>query len=133
MIGLLIALGLGTAVPLHGQERSLAIERFDAAITVNRDGTIDVVETITARFAGSWNGLFRTIPVEYRTPQGFNWTIRLDFIDATDEQGRVLKTEAARERHYLKYKAGPRRSRCHQDHRPPVPGQERAAVFRGSR
>ncbi|MSR03488.1 MAG: DUF2207 domain-containing protein [Gemmatimonadetes bacterium] len=104
MIGLLIALGLGMAVPLHGQERSLAIERFDAAITVNRDGTIDVVETITARFAGSWNGLFRTIPVEYRTPQGFNWTIRLDFIDATDEQGRVLKTEAARERHYLKYK-----------------------------
>ncbi len=104
MIGLLIALGLGLAVPLHAQERSLAIERFDAAITVNRDGTIDVVETITARFTGSWNGLFRTIPVEYRTPQGFNWTIRLDLIDATDEQGRVLKTEAARERHYLKYK-----------------------------
>ncbi len=104
MIRLLIALGLGMAAPLHAQERSLAIERFDAAITVNRDGTIDVVETITARFTGSWNGLFRTIPVEYRTPQGFNWTIRLDLIAATDDQGQTLRTEASRERHYLKYK-----------------------------
>ena len=104
MIGLLIALVLGMAAPVRAQERSLAIERFDAAITVNRDGTIEVAETITARFNGSWNGLFRTIPVEYRTPQGFNWTIRLDLIAATDEQGQPLRTEANRERHYLKYK-----------------------------
>ena len=104
MIGLLIALGLGATSPARAQERSLAIERFNANITVNRDGTIDVVETITARFNGSWNGLFRTIPVEYRTPQGFNWTIRLDMIAVTDDQGQALKTEANRERHYLKYK-----------------------------
>ena len=104
MIGLLIALVLGAAPPARAQERSLAIERFDANITVNRDGTIDVVETITARFAGSWNGLFRTIPVEYRTPQGFNWTIRLDMVAVTDDRGQTLKTEANRERHYLKFK-----------------------------
>ncbi len=104
MIGFLIGLVLGLTSPARGQERSLAIERFDANIGVNRDGTIDVTETITARFAGSWNGLYRTIPVEYRTPQGFNWTIRLDLISATDDRGEALKTEAKRERHYLKYK-----------------------------
>ncbi len=104
MIGFLIGLLLGLASPAQGQERSLAIERFDANIAVNLDGTIDVTESITARFNGSWNGLYRTIPVEYRTPQGFNWTIRLDLVSATNEKGEAFETEAKRERHYLKYK-----------------------------
>jgi hypothetical protein len=43
-------------------QRSLAIERFDAVIRVEADGTIDVTETITARFTGSWNGIYRSIP-----------------------------------------------------------------------
>src|SRR6059036_535076 len=42
-------------------QRSLSIERFDAWIVVNRNSGLDVTETITARFVGSWNGLYRTI------------------------------------------------------------------------
>ncbi len=85
-------------------QRSLVIERFDAAITVNRDGTIDVTETISPRFTGRWNGIYRTIPVKYRTPQGFNWTLRLELVSVTDQSGQPLKTETSRERHYIKYK-----------------------------
>jgi len=85
-------------------QRSLTIERFDAAITVNRDGSIDVTETISPRFTGKWNGIFRTIPVKYHTPQGFNWTLGLQLQSATDERGQALKTETSRERHYIKYK-----------------------------
>src|SRR6266550_2795142 len=51
-------------------QRSYSIEKFDARIRVNRDASIDVTESITARFVGSWNGLYRTIPVKYRTPIG---------------------------------------------------------------
>src|SRR5213596_97599 len=68
---LLLAL---TATSLSAQ-RSYSIEKFDARIRVNRDASIDVTESITARFVGSWNGLYRTIPVKYRTPQGLNWTL----------------------------------------------------------
>jgi uncharacterized membrane protein len=85
-------------------QRSLAIQRFDAAIIVGRDGGVDVTETITAQFTGSWNGIYRTVPVEYHTPQGFNWTLRLDLLGATDSNGRPLKVESKRERHYIKYK-----------------------------
>ena len=53
--------------------RSLAIERFDAEVAVARDASIDVTETIRARFTGAWNGLYRTVPVVYRTPQGFDY------------------------------------------------------------
>jgi len=99
-----VLVALATATPAAAQ-RSLAIKQFDATILVNRDGTIDVTESITARFTGSWNGIYRTIPVEYRTPQGFNWTLRLDFLGATiGPEARGLKVESARERHYMKYK-----------------------------
>jgi uncharacterized membrane protein YgcG len=100
---LLLLLGL---LPLRAgpasAQRSLVIERFDAVIRVERDGTIDVTETITARFTGTWNGIYRSIPFKYRTAQGLNWTLGLDVLGATDSEGRALRLETSRERHYLK-------------------------------
>jgi uncharacterized protein (TIGR04222 family) len=85
-------------------QRTINIERFDATIQVRPDAAIDVAESITARFAGSWNGLYRTIPVKYRTQQGLNWTLRLELMGATDEAGRQLRVETSRQGHYVKYK-----------------------------
>jgi uncharacterized membrane protein len=101
--GLLAAATVLAASPAAGQ-RTLAIERFDAAIRVERDGAIQVTETITARFTGSWNGIYRTIPVKYRTARGFNWTLGLSLEDVTDAAGQRLRTESSRERHYVKIK-----------------------------
>jgi len=98
-----IATLLLVAAPAAAQ-RTLEIERFDARITVRIDGTIDVEETIRAKFTGSWNGIYRKVPVEYRTPQGFKWSIRLDLLSATDQDGQPLKTESGREDHFIKYK-----------------------------
>ncbi len=101
-------LGLATALLLAATpvaaQRSLAIRQFDAVITVNRDGMVDVTETISVDFSGRWNGLYRTIPVKYRTPQGFTWTLHLEDIRATDQAGTPLRIERSRERHYLKLK-----------------------------
>jgi uncharacterized membrane protein YgcG len=85
-------------------QRSLAIQQFAADIEVGTDGAILVTETIQPRFTGSWNGLYRTIPVEYRTPQGFSYELRLDVESVTDERGTALKYESRRERHYRKLK-----------------------------
>ena len=92
------------AASAGAQQRTLTIRSFDASIVVDRAGVVDVTETITAQFSGSWNGIYRSIPVEYRTPQGFSWTLNIDFLGATDAEGRALKVESSRERHYLKYK-----------------------------
>ena len=91
------------AAPASAQ-RSLAIKQFDAAVAVNPDGTVDVTETITVEFSGKWNGVYRTVPVKYHTPQGFSWTLRLEGASATDGQGTPLKVEQQLERHYMKYK-----------------------------
>jgi len=91
-----------TAAPVWA--RSLAIERFGVLILVDADGSITVTETIHPRFTGKWNGIYRTIPVEYRTPQGFNKTLFLDLTSVTGGEGGALKYESSRERHYRKFK-----------------------------
>jgi hypothetical protein len=100
---LVVACLLAGATAAQAQ-RTLAIERFHADVRVNADGTLDVTETIRARFTGSWNGIYRTIPVAYRTPQGFNYTLRLDIVSMADDGGRALKYEASNDRHYRKVK-----------------------------
>src|SRR6266481_2450762 len=85
--------------------RELRIENFHSETVVMPDGTIDVSENIQAHFIGGpWHGLYRTIPVEYVTPQGLNYTLFLDVKRVTDASGRTLKYESSRERHYRKLK-----------------------------
>ncbi len=84
--------------------RSLVIEEFQADIQILPSGDLLVTETIRPRFMGSWNGLKRNIPVEYRTPQGFNYTLAVDLVNVTDEKLTPLKYESARDRHYLTFK-----------------------------
>ena len=85
--------------------RELRIEKFDAEITVLPDSSIHVTENIQARFIGSnWHGLYRTIPVEYASPQGFNYTLFLSVKRITDGDGNILKFESSRVRHYRKLK-----------------------------
>jgi uncharacterized membrane protein len=100
---LALALCLLLASPAAAQ-RTLVIQSFDAAIDVDPEGSIRVEEVIVPRFTGSWNGIYRTIPVQYRTPQGLNYTLRLDVEAVTDDEGRALKYESSRERHYRKLK-----------------------------
>ena len=69
-----------------------------------RDATIEVTETVRARFTGAWNGLYRTIPVAYRTPQGYGYRLFLEPLAVTDGAGRPLRWQANSERHYRKFK-----------------------------
>jgi uncharacterized membrane protein len=85
--------------------RELRIENFQSDTVVMPDGTIDVTEKIQAHFIGGpWHGLYRTIPVEYVTPQGLNYSLFLDIKRITDASGRALKYETSRVRHYRKLK-----------------------------
>ena len=103
-LGWSLAVLLSAVHPLAAQERSIAIQQFQSAITVRPDASLDIIETIDARFTGQWNGLYRTVPVVYRNAQNFNWTIRLNLLSATDDHGQSLKTETNREGNSLKIK-----------------------------
>jgi hypothetical protein len=85
-------------------QRSLEIQEFDVRVQVQEDASIRVMESIQVRFNGSWRGFFRTIPVEYRTPQGFSFRLFFHLESVTDESGRSLETDVSRERSYRKIK-----------------------------
>jgi uncharacterized membrane protein YgcG len=87
------------AQPVAGQ-RQMEIERFDATIRVDDSGWIDVREEVRVRFIGSWNGIFRTIPIEYRTDQGFSYRLVLDDLSVTGTDGSPYEYSSSRERHY---------------------------------
>jgi hypothetical protein len=84
--------------------RELKIEKFSSEIFIQPDSSLDVNETIDANFIGVWHGLYRTIPVEYVTPQGFNFSLFVKLVGATDSAGQPLKVESSRQGHYLKWK-----------------------------
>jgi len=92
------------ALAASASARQLKIEKFSAELFVQPDSTLDVNETIEANFIGEWHGLYRTIPVEYVTPQGFNYSLFVKFEGATDAAGQTLKVESSRQGHYLKWK-----------------------------
>lgn len=100
---LLIAVALTCASAFSSRE--LRIENFQSEIIVAPDGSIDVTENIQAHFfGGPWHGLYRTIPIEYVTPQGLNYSLFLDIKRITDGSGRSLRFESSRQRHYRKLK-----------------------------
>ncbi|MFQ5930315.1 MAG: DUF2207 domain-containing protein, partial [Acidobacteriota bacterium] len=84
--------------------RSLVHESFHANIRVHPNGEIEVTEIIQTRFTGSWNGIYRFIPVDYRSPRGFSYKLRLELASITDDMGRDLRYETKRERHYVNFK-----------------------------
>jgi uncharacterized membrane protein len=84
--------------------REMKIDGFDADIVVTADGVINVTESIRVNFVGTWNGLYREIPVEYVTPQGLNYSLFLRVKRVADEKGQPLKYESSRVRHYRQLK-----------------------------
>ena len=92
----LIVLVLAALVPAQAVARTLELRDFHATVVVQRDGGIRVTERITVHFEGSWNGIYRVIPVEYRTDQRLNYTLRLRLVSVTDGAGSALYTEQER-------------------------------------
>src|SRR6185437_1556511 len=80
--------------------RELHVRSFDAQIDVLNDSSVDVTENIRVQFIGAWQGLYRTIPVEYPGPGGFNYTLFLTDINATngsDGESAPLRIEKHRQ------------------------------------
>src|SRR5450759_2757092 len=89
---LLLLLGLLLIpIPAAAQAHNWRITDFKDTVSISPDGTALVSEKITLAFAGEWHGIHRTIPVEYPGPQGTNYTLFLDILSVTDENGNKLK------------------------------------------
>lgn len=93
---LLVLLG-ATPGAAFAQGRTLTLEEFNATVSVQEDGTLDIVESLRFRFDGSWNGVFRSIPVEMEDSRGLRTRLFLDIRAVVDGSGNSLEYELSRE------------------------------------
>ncbi|MGA7644863.1 MAG: DUF2207 domain-containing protein, partial [Terriglobales bacterium] len=93
---ILLFLLLTVAVTAPAQSHSWRVDDFKDTISIAADGTALVSEKITVTFVGEWHGIHRTIPVEYPGAQGTNYTLFLDVLSVTDENGTKLKYDSSK-------------------------------------
>jgi len=81
------------AADASAQDRSLRIRDFDAHLTVQPDGSLDVTERLTFGFTGEWNGIVRDLSLRDSTPQGRRQKLDVDIVSITDATGQPLRVE----------------------------------------
>src|SRR5215472_8963163 len=82
--------------------RSFYIDKFDATIHVDNVDAAPTTEKITFVFSGPYQGIYRSIPVEYPGANGSNYSLFLKVDRVTDEAGTPLKYKKTRNGPYLK-------------------------------
>lgn len=88
-------------------EGEWVIERFDSDITIHKDTSVTVIETIAVDFNKLLkHGIFRSIPVRYRTAHGNMLDVRLNVEAVTDENGAAWPMSRSSEGNSLKLKIG---------------------------
>ena len=99
----LVSLILGfTASPVAADE-GWVIRTFQATITIAKDGSLDVSETILADFGRlQKHGIYRDIPVVYDYDQNNNRVYDLTVESVKDQNGKPLKYVVQRQGSYLR-------------------------------
>ena len=87
-------------ISASAQPHNWRVTDFNDTISIAADGKALVSEKITIAFVGPWHGIHRTIPVEYPGPQGTNYTLFLNVMSVTDENGTKLKYDSSKSGDY---------------------------------
>ena len=86
------------------QQKSWEISSFHVDLAVDSEGGLDVRETLAIRFVGSWNGIYRWIPVVESKEGWGKKFLHLSVREIRDDRGTALKYETSRENDYKKFK-----------------------------
>jgi uncharacterized membrane protein len=90
--------------PVTAQQRNWRIADFKDTVAISEDASTLVSEKITLVFVGHWNGIHRTIPIDYPDHYGTNYSLFLNVTSVTDEEGKKLKYESSKSGGYLDLK-----------------------------
>lgn len=90
---LAVALLPASAVQAEGEWE---ITSFDAVVTVDESGTLDVEEHISGNFLVEKHGIFRSIPIQYEDEKGNKVSIDVSVLDVS-EGGEPVNYEVYRE------------------------------------
>lgn len=92
------------AAGLPAAARSIEIDDFTVDLRVEESSAFTVAETLRVRFDGDWNGIIRSIPIQYTTPSGEGRSFGFRLESVTDEAGNRLDTQKSRRGAYVDLK-----------------------------
>ena len=84
--------------------RSYHLADFNSNIHVDPNGSAQVTEQISFAFVGQFQGVYRSIPVEYPGPNGTNYSLFVKVDKVRDQDNAPLKFEQHTSGGYLKLK-----------------------------
>ena len=107
-LGLALAAALGPAAarPASADLGGFTITEFHSDLTVETNSDLLVEERIEVLFNEPRRGIYRTIPVRYTDPRGFEYGLGFDLLDVTDENGRDHRTQTTREGRDVRIRIG---------------------------
>jgi uncharacterized membrane protein len=101
LLVLLLVLGLAAA---PAAARNWRIADYHTTAAIGADGSAYIEEEIKLVFAGSYNGIYRRIPLDYPGPHGSNYSLFLRLREVSEAGGGKLKYEAKRKGKYEEIK-----------------------------
>lgn len=106
LAGALLALLVSLAGPASADLGAYVIHRFDTQITVEKNASLVVEERLEVEFSEPRHGIYRTIPVRYTDPRGFSYSLDLEDVSVTDENGQRYGKRITDEGRYKKIQIG---------------------------
>ncbi len=92
-------------VPINNSVVGERVENFISDIAVQKDGSIDVVETINYFFDSYRHGIYRNIPFT-KTDQGKRYDLEYQFKPATDEKGNKYQVKKSQQNNQWVFQIG---------------------------
>jgi Predicted membrane protein (DUF2207) len=85
--GIILAATMLFVLAIGAQAKASTFDSFNQNIKVNQNGTFNVTETVMVNFDEMKHGIFRDIPVRYKTDAGNPFSIKIKVISVTDLGG----------------------------------------------
>jgi hypothetical protein len=93
-------------LPARADLGDFHITSFHADLEVQDNAELLVTERIEVEFQEPRHGIYRTIPVRYTDPRGYAYSLGLQFLGATDENGKPYGTKISDQRQFIKIRIG---------------------------
>jgi hypothetical protein len=91
-----LAISFGHNARAQGYHGSARIRDFEVLLTVQSDGSLDVVEQIAFHFTGSWDDIVRDVSLRQTNAQGRTVKLKLSRVSVTDLGGHPLPVKQER-------------------------------------
>jgi hypothetical protein len=97
---------LVTVLPVAADRGGYTIDRFDVDFNIRPDSSLIVTERLEVLFSEPRHGLYRSIPVRYTDPRGFQYGMGFELIGVTAEDGSTYGARVSRNGAYISIRIG---------------------------